>query len=383
MRVAILAWGGARFFGVWNYYLNMARVLARFQPDIRCVLFCPSDLPLEHRREAELTSGEPVHDLPLPSRIKDGLALAGFYDVDFAKRFRAAAIDVVFEQAKYLGPRFPLPVLPWVADLQHRSLPEYFSASHRLVRDVGFWAQVRYRSHVLVSSQATRQDLLDFVRKPNAEIHVVPFAVLPIVEVTARGIWEAQRQHGLTSPYLFLPNQLWRHKNHGLAFRALADVESRGEPWTLALSGQKNDYRHPGYADELMAVVRQIGIEDRLKWLGTVPYADLLHLTAGASVMLNPSHFEGWSTTVEEAKTLAVPMALSDIAVHREQAGDQATFFNPHDPSAMADAILLAHRKARTDRSAARAEAASRNLVDQEVYALRLRGALEAAIADH
>jgi glycosyltransferase involved in cell wall biosynthesis len=47
------------------------------------------------------------------------------------------------------------------------------------------------------------------------------------------------------------------------------------------------------------------------------------------TALINPSLSEGWSTTVEEAKSLGVPMLLSDLRVHREQAGDSADYFDP------------------------------------------------------
>jgi glycosyltransferase involved in cell wall biosynthesis len=56
---------------------------------------------------------------------------------------------------------------------------------------------------------------------------------------------------------------------------------------------------------------------------------------------VNPSRFEGWSTTVEEAKAVGTPMLLSDIPVHREQA-PHADFFGTDDAAAMADAIASA-----------------------------------------
>ena len=58
----------------------------------------------------------------------------------------------------------------------------------------------------------------------------------------------------------------------------------------------------------------------------------------GANALLNPSRFEGWSTTVEEAKAVGTPMLLSDIAVHREQA-PQARFFAPDDALSLANEI--------------------------------------------
>ena len=58
-----------------------------------------------------------------------------------------------------------------------------------------------------------------------------------------------------------------------------------------------------------------------------------------AAAIVNPSRFEGWSTAVEEAKAIGVPMILSDLAVHREQAGDVARLFNPDNAAQLADYI--------------------------------------------
>jgi hypothetical protein len=45
--------------------------------------------------------------------------------------------------------------------------------------------------------------------------------------------------------------------------------------------------------------------------------------------MLQPSVHEGWSTCVEEAKTLGKLLILSDIGVHREHWPDNQFFFEP------------------------------------------------------
>jgi hypothetical protein len=81
--------------------------------------------------------------------------------------------------------------------------------------------------------------------------------------------------------------------------------------------------------------------------------------------MLNPSLFEGWRTTVEEGKSLAVRMLLSDLAVHREQVDGRGEFFDPHDPLAIAgclERVWLESREPPTldEQVAAAADARSR-----------------------
>ena len=52
-----------------------------------------------------------------------------------------------------------------------------------------------------------------------------------------------------------------------------------------------------------------------------------------------PSLFEGWSTIVEDAKTLGKPIFVSDLPVHREQLGDAQAYLDTGTPALWADAI--------------------------------------------
>ena len=51
--------------------------------------------------------------------------------------------------------------------------------------------------------------------------------------------------------------------------------------------------------------------------------------------------FEGWSSSVEEAKILGTQLILSEIKLHREQA-PQAKFFDPDSASDLAEALTNA-----------------------------------------
>ena len=68
-----------------------------------------------------------------------------------------------------------------------------------------------------------------------------------------------------------------------------------------------------------------------------IPLPHVYALLRATTALINPSRFEGWSTTVEEAKSFGVPMILSEIDVHREQAAGAARYFAVDDPAALAE----------------------------------------------
>ncbi len=63
-------------------------------------------------------------------------------------------------------------------------------------------------------------------------------------------------------------------------------------------------------------------------------------LMRGASAIVQPSLFEGWSTVLEDALAPAKPVIASDFPVHIEQDLAQAIYFRRSDSSDCARAIL-------------------------------------------
>jgi glycosyltransferase involved in cell wall biosynthesis len=105
-------------------------------------------------------------------------------------------------------------------------------------------------------------------------------------------------------------------------------------------TGECFDHRDPEYFKFILSELKRLDIESNVKIIGVVPYDDVLGLMKNSIAMINPSLFEGWSTTVEEAKSLNVKMLLSNINVHVEQAVNQAIFFSPYDPERLSELML-------------------------------------------
>jgi glycosyltransferase involved in cell wall biosynthesis len=341
-RIAIPSIGGPGWMGGRNYLLNLLQSVVELGSGAVEPVLCVGVVGGDHLIEAASAIGgvtiicDPVFNAANNgTRLRRAL-LTGCDDAA-ASLFRANAIDCVFEPARYYGWRFPLPALAWIPDFQHRHMPELFSHSGWWKRDLGFRAQVISGRHFMLSSEDARTDCERFYPATKGRTSVVKFAVPLPAAIGEPALKAIRDQYDLPETYYFLPNQFWRHKNHSVVIEALALLKSSGSDVCVVTTGHTADPRDPGYFDRVSARVADAGINDQFRILGSVPYADVGALMQGCAALINPSKFEGWSTTVEEAKALGIRMILSDLRVHREQAQGAADFFAADDAVALSN----------------------------------------------
>lgn len=121
---------------------------------------------------------------------------------------------------------------------------------------------------------------------------------------------------------------------------ALGLLATQGCRPLVISTGTTHDYRNPDYFPALCSRLEKVGLPDRLRFLGLGPYAEVAVLMRNAIAFINPSLFEGWSTTVEEAKSIGKRLMLSDLADHREQAPTRSLFFDPHSSDDLAAKMI-------------------------------------------
>jgi glycosyltransferase involved in cell wall biosynthesis len=88
---------------------------------------------------------------------------------------------------------------------------------------------------------------------------------------------------------------------------------------------------------QLMEYISKHGLHSNIRLLGLIDYSDVVRLIRHSISVVNPSLFEGWSTTVEEARALGKSIILSNINVHREQDPPNGVYFAPMDAVALSD----------------------------------------------
>lgn len=346
MRIGLTAIGGTTWPGGRHYLLNLISSLLLLPREVvEPVVFLGPDSP--KTEVDELTAGGRIRD-ERAERWQGGIARRLLSSMRSAvtgrdglaeASFRRAGVDVVFQHNHYYGRRFAIPCIAWIPDFQHRRRPDMFSFSNRARRELGYRALTNTAAALLLSSEAARADCERFYPHSRGKTAVAHFAVRVSRDAMTRSVDECRARYGLPDRYLYLPNQFWKHKNHMAVVEAMRILSEQDADVVLVLSGAQTDPRHPGYAKAVLERISEYGLGHNIRVLGVVPYEDVITLMRGAHALVNPSLSEGWSTTVEEAKLLGVPLVLSDLEVHREQARAAAAYFDPGSPEKIAAAL--------------------------------------------
>ena len=334
--------GGKHWTGGHNYLRNLLIALSEHQADlIKPILFAPIDF--EKVSDFENIPGvEVVRSKALSSKQflkQHAQALSWGRVPSLECLWGRHKVDVVFEVARYFGWRQTIPTIAWIPDLQHHFLPNLFSRPAWLKREVGYRVQAGSGREIMLSSEDARLACERFYPSAVGHTHKVNFTVPPPKLNLMLSPRTVADKYGLPANFIFMPNQFWQHKNHFLVIRALTILKKLGKNVVVVASGYQNDPRAPNHIAHIISEIDRNDLKYNMKLLGLIPYSDLLCLMATCQALLNPSLFEGWSTTVEEARAIGTPMLLSDIAVHREQMGAKAKYFSPFLPEDLANVL--------------------------------------------
>jgi glycosyltransferase involved in cell wall biosynthesis len=181
------------------------------------------------------------------------------------------------------------------------------------------------RSRVCICvSRATAHNLVRFYPEVAARVRVIHLGS-DHVEMRTRDVAD-----GADQPYaLFVGNRDF-HKNFVLVLDALRRPE-----WPSRL--RLHVVGSP-FAPHESALVRALGLADRINHLGRLSDQMLTFEYEHASCVLIPSLDEGFCLPILEAQRSGCPVVASDIPVFHEVAGSAALFFDPRLAEALAEA---------------------------------------------
>ena len=225
-----------------------------------------------------------------------------------------------------------LPFVFTVWDLEYLEqpwFPEVSADGEWELRHVFYSRYVPRATRIIVPNEAGAEQLMRHFRVGSERVLVLAH---PTPEFARRAA--AQPDPGdppdLPTPYLLYPAQFWSHKNHPTLLRALALLPE----YTLVLVGSDK-----GYLEHVRSIARELGVLDRVRFLGFVETGELVRLYRGAHALVYLSFFGPENLPPLEAFALGCPVVQADVAGAREQLSDAALLVPPTDPSAVAEAV--------------------------------------------
>lgn len=248
-------------------------------------------------------------------------------------------VSILFPCLASVGKKTPIPWLPWAWDFQHKYHPDLFSKGEKTNRDRIFKSFIDDAPLVVTSSEDAKKDFQRFYPGSEKKVRVLRFRTYPEKSWFTGDHSSICRKYNLPSKFLLLPNQFFVHKNHRSVFESMKILAAKQIDVKIVCTGNTADWRNPSHFQTLQEYIEREGLNERIRILGLIARDDQIQLMRSAAAIVQPSLFEGWSTVVEDARTLGKKIFLSDIPVHREQAPPRAIYFDPHNATDLANKI--------------------------------------------
>ena len=229
---------------------------------------------------------------------------------------------------------------------------------------------------VIVSNSEHGAEFIAAHGAPRERIRVISNGVALPAAAATRSEW--RRKLGVDEADLVVSSlsHLYAHKDHETLLvawqRALARADGNRSRFTLVLAG-----RPEGRLGVLDALARDLGVDDRVRFVGDVE--DVAGLLGASDLSVLSSPAEGCSNAVLESMAAALPVVGTDVPGIRDALGpDQGEFLVPiGDADALAAALSrlcenIALRRAVGERNAERQRAlyGSERMLEDTVTAI-------------
>lgn len=330
-----------------QYLFNLLYAVKAFAPEIERVLRVLPGTPPENYslldglfdRTFEFPPSLPAWIDRVPRRIRKHFNPYLPYLLQEDRLLRKSHIDAQF----MLGNRSNAKRVPsaiWIPDFQHLHYPDLFTKEDLDFRSHHYPEVARKSRIVVLSSQSAFDDLMRIAPDVAHKVRILSFVAQVENTVYDSNPVTLTEHFRLPRKFFFLPNQFWQHKNHRVVIQALALACHENPGITVVCTGNVHDHRNPMYFDTLLSDIATLGLHANLRILGRIPRQNFYMLMRQSLAVIQPSLFEGWSTTVEEAKSLGKQIILSDIPVHREQNPSAGLFFDAQKPEQLAGLLI-------------------------------------------
>lgn len=250
--------------------------------------------------------------------------------------------DVFFSPTHY-APRFsPVPTVVSVMDLSYLYFPELFNKSDLLQLRSWTSYSVKKAKKVLTISNSSKDDIIKEYNVASKNVVVTHLGIKEAISFTPHiySMNELKAKYGLSDNYILFVGTLQPRKNIKRLIEAFSKViksSIRHAQDKKVESHQVKDLqlvvvgRRGWLYEEILEAPKELGIEDKVKFLENVEDDELPLFYKNALCFVLPSLYEGFGLPVLEAMKQGCPVITSNISSLPEAGGDAALYVDPED----------------------------------------------------
>lgn len=228
--------------------------------------------------------------------------------------------------------RVPVPFVVTVFDLSTRQFPRDHPLEWRAYERWFLPSRAKAAARVIAISEVTRQDAIREYGVPPERVTTIHLGVDRRFFTTS-GTRAPKKG---SEPRMLFPGAPVARKNLDLVLYAMnkAAPESALGRVCLQISGASSE-RFP----DRVTQIRELGLADRVEWLGQSPIERMPEVYAGADVCVYPSLYEGFGFPPLEAMASGTPVIASNASCLPEILGDAALLVDPDDVRGFSAAV--------------------------------------------
>ena len=248
-------------------------------------------------------------------------------------QIRKNKIDIVHSLG-YVGLLFPpCPSVVTIHDTNFYELKNIISPTRRFFLKFFVKHSARHSTHIITISNFSKNQIINYLNiKPNqiTSIHSGPGKYIGKIKNIEWNYLASCYQ--IKKPFIVSFCSSSPHKNISRLISAFASLYSEF-PHNLVLIGNSSPM------NGLKRQIANLGLENRVNFIGYVPDGHVLPILASADLFVFPSWYEGFGLPILEAQKAGVPVVCSIAASLPEIAGNGAILFNPFSIEEMVKTI--------------------------------------------
>ncbi len=240
----------------------------------------------------------------------------------------------LFHASDWLSPKTQCPKVTTIHDLVVYRSPESTHPAIIATQKKTLALAKKECAHIIVDSQATKQDCMEILGIPEKMMSVIHLASgNNAVAFSQRSEVEkkeaarrALKTYQITKPYFFAVGTRQPRKNIDRLIEAFKLFPK--DSCELVIAGNY------GWGNEMSN--EQLAMNN-IKILGFVPEQELGGLYSGALAFVYPSLYEGFGIPILEAMTIGTPVITSNLSSMPEAGGKAAIYIDPFSASDLAE----------------------------------------------